>query len=237
MAVRMRNSLCIAVYFVLLAPAARVASAQQASAGPLGVLIAPPAEITIPDALHYALATGAVARLLQPTRLTPEGEEILVYDTGNRFESNSHVAVIESGRRVADFSLTKLFESDHVGETYALFSAAQFPTREKANVFLAAFRNIGNGAGTIFVLIAFKGGSYQVGWQRWAQQAQLRVRRDGRLELWESSADGECTWCPQHYEVSTFEWKNGTASKISHSATKQALSPGEISATPIIVEK
>jgi hypothetical protein len=232
-----RTRIFIAVCLVLIAPVARLAPAQQAKAGPLGVLITPPEGITIPDSLHRALPTGAVARLLQPTQLTPEGEEILVYDTGHKFEPNSHVLVIKRGERVADFSLTKIFEKDDVGDTYALFSAAQFLTREKSNAFIAAFRNIGSGAGSIFVLVAFKGGSYQVAWQYLAQQAQLKVRRDGRLQLWESSADGECTWCPQHYEVTSFGWKNGTASKIGHSSTKQALNPEAISATPIVIEK
>jgi hypothetical protein len=175
--------------------------------------------------------------MLQATQLAPEGEEMLVYDTGNRFEPNSHVAVMKSGQRVADFSLTKLFENDDVGDTYALFSAAQFPTRQKTNGFLAAFRNIGNGVGSMFVLVAYKGGCYQVAWHHWTRQAQLRVRRDGGLQLWESGADGECTWCPQHYEVSTLEWKNGTVSKVGHYTTKQTLNPERISATPILMEK
>jgi hypothetical protein len=234
---RFALSICIGLCLALIAAFVRTAPAQQAHAGPMGVLITPPDEIKIPDPLRPALPEGAVARLLQPTRLAPEGEEMLVYETGSRFEPNSHIAAINGGKRVADFSLAKLFEKDDVGENDALFATAQIVTREKTNAFIAAFRNIGDGARTLFVIVAHRAGQYEVSWQKWSSKAQLKIMRNGRLQLWDASEDGQCVWCAQHYNVHTFDWRDGHLNERSHSTTRRILNPGPIADAPIVIEK
>lgn len=225
------------ILLVLTATLAHYALAQTASPTPLGVLITPPHRVAVSDALRFALPTKAVVRLVQSTSLAPDGETIVIYETGNKFEPHSHLAVIKERRLVADFSLAKLFEKQEVGDTYALFAASQLRSPDSGNAFAAAFRNIGNGAGTLFVLVANTKGRYHVIWQHVASQGRLAVKRDGKFQLWDALIGDNCTWCDHQYEVTTFAWKGAGLSKLSHWVTKNAMNPGPISNRPILIEK
>lgn len=207
---------------------------QTAAYGPLGVLISPPQKIQLPAELRPAVPRRSVVRLIESTQLSVTGETIVVYDNGNQYEPRAHVAVIKDGKRVADFGLVALFAKEQVGESYALFKAAQIPT-VGAQAFATAFRNIGDGAGTLLVLLTAKDGEYKV-WKRGITQGQVRVRKGGSIEVWGAEGDGNCVWCPQHYKVTTFDWKDGTLSEVHHYETKHALNPGPISENPIVIE-
>jgi hypothetical protein len=60
--------------------------------------------------------------------------------------------------------LTKLLEKDEGAGSYTLSYASQFRLQDNINAFVAAFRNIGDGAGRSFVLITKTTGSYRVTW-------------------------------------------------------------------------
>jgi len=119
-----------------------------------------------------------------------------------------------------------------MGDSYELFKASQIPT-DGPQAFVAAFRNIGDGAGTLLVLLTLKNGQYRI-WKHGITEGQLKVLKDGSIQVWGAEGDGECVWCPQHYKVTTFEWKDGTPSEIRHYETKHALNPGPISENPIV---
>ena len=220
---------------LLISALAQYALPQQANPSPLGVLITPPHQVVIPKGVRSALPPNALVRLFQPTTLAPDGEHMIVYERVRGFEPDSHLAVLKNRRLVADFSLIKLFEKEDIGDTYALFSASQFPTPDAGNAFVAAFRNIGNGAGTLFVLVTNTKGRYRVIWQRRTTQGRLNVQQNGQIQLWDANVGDDCTWCPHRYERTTFEWKDKRISKLNHWTTRHALDPGAISARPIII--
>ncbi len=204
---------------------------------PLGVLITPHREIQVSKELRSVLPRTAKVRLVQQTKMAVDGEQVIVYDMGDQYEPHAHFAVVKNGQRTADFSLTKLFEEDGIGDSDELFSALQFQSADNKNVFVAAFRSIGDGSGTRFVVLTERDARYQVAWKDGATQGRFKVLRTGRIELWDATGEGTCVWCPQRYDVTTLEWKDGGLSRISRSTTKDALDPGPISAMPIVIEK
>jgi hypothetical protein len=209
--------------------------AQSSAAGPMGVLVSPPKRLQVPSEIRSAIPTKSVVRLIQPTRLTSDGETVVIYDRGSQFEPHAHIAVIKNHRRVADFSLVKLFAKQEVGDTYALFQGAQLNLDVNRMGFIAAFRNIGDGAGTIFVLITGSGEQFAVAWQERASEAQFQVRPGDAFQLWNADEGDDCVWCPHHYEVTNYIWKNEVLRKISSFNTKQALSPYLFSEKPILL--
>lgn len=209
--------------------------AQSSSAGPLGVLVSPPKSVQAPSDLRQAILAKSVVRLIQPTQLSSDGENFVIYDCGNEYEPDAHIAVIKNHARVADFSLVKLFAKDGVGSSYALFQSAQVSLGPNRKGFMAAFRNIGDGAGTLFVLVTESGGHFVVAWQEEASEAQFQVRRGGAFQLWDANEGDNCVWCLHHYKVTNYLWKNGAFMKVSHFETKHPLSPSQFSEKPIRV--
>lgn len=224
-----------ALSLALLACLAFPVFAQSSTAGPLGVIVSPPKRLRVPPDIQSAIPSKSIVRLIQPTQLTGDGEIVVIYDLGDQYEPNSHIAVIKDHARVVDFSLVKLF-GDDIGDTYALFQSAQLSLTPSRNGFIAAFRNIGDGAGTLFVLIIGNGRQFAVAWQKGASQAQLQVRPGGTFQLWDADGDGECVWCPQHYKVTSFVWKNEALTKVSSFNTKHTLSPYQFSEKPILLK-
>lgn len=210
--------------------------AQQAIETPLGVLITPHQEVRVSKQLRAILPPKSTARLVQPTSMGAGGEEVVVYDAGDQYEPHAHVAVVRDGHRVADFSVTKLFGRRHIGDTYELFAATQLALADGKHLFVAAFRNIGNGAGTIFVLLAERKSHYEIAWMEGTIQGRFKLLRTGAIQVW-NAENYECTWCPHHYDVNSFEWKDGRLAKVGHFRTQDQLDPGPISDRPIVIEK
>jgi len=204
---------------------------------PLGVLVTPHHEVQVSKELRSVLPKNVTIRLVQLTQMALDGEQVVVYETGNQFEPHSHVAVVKSGQRTADFALTRLFQRDGVGESYELFNASQFLSVDNKNVFIAAFRNIGDGAGTLFVLLTERAGRYEVAWREGTNQGRFKVLRSGKIQVWDADGQAQCVWCAQQYNVTTFEWKDGGLSRINRFKTKHAFDPGPISDRPIVIEK
>ena len=171
--------------------------------------------------------------MIQPTQFTSGGETFVIYERGNQYEPNTHIAVIKNQTRVADFNLVKLFAKDGVGETYALFQSAQLSLGPSRKGFIAAFRNIGDGAGTLFVLVTESEGRFAVSWQEEASEAQFRVTREDAFQLWNADEGDACVWCPHHYEVTNYLWKGEALMKLSHFETKRLFSPYQFSERPI----
>ncbi len=219
--------------FALLVFLACPCLAQSSSAGPLGVIVSPPKSVQVPPDLRSAIPAKSVIRMIQPTQFTSGGETFVIYERGNQYEPNTHIAVIKNQTRVADFNLVKLFAKDGVGETYALFQSAQLSLGPSRKGFIAAFRNIGDGAGTLFVLITESAGNFAVSWQEGAAQAQFQVRQGGAFQLWNANEGDECIWCPHHYDVTNFLWKDDALKRTSHFETKHLLSPYQYSEKPI----
>jgi hypothetical protein len=208
---------------------------QSSSAGPLGVIVTPPKSVRVPADLRATIPVKSVVRLVQSTQLTSDGETFVIYERGNEFEPDTHIAVIKNGARAADFSLVRVFAKEGVGVSYALFQSAQVSLGPSRKGFIAAFRNIGDGSRTLFVLVTETEGKFAVSWQAVASEAQFQVRQGGAFQLWNANEDDDCVWCPHHYEVTNFRWNDESLRKVSHFETKHPLPPSQLSENPIRV--
>jgi hypothetical protein len=224
-------------FFSMLLAIACPGWVQQAVMTPMGVVVTPHSPLQVSQELRSLLPKDAAVRLLQPTTMAEAGEEVVIYETANRIEPSPHLAVVKNGARVADFSLAGLFQQDGAGDNYTLFKAAEFEGGDKKKAFIAAFRSIGDGSGTIFVLLTERDHRYVVAWKKETTQGRFKALRNGQFEVWDADGEGQCVWCPQHYKVSTFEWKDGKPVIVSRYTTKHALDPVSISGDPIVIEK
>ena len=215
-------------------------SAQHSDTSSLGVLITPPTAVQVSKELRAALPKNATVRLVNSTTLAPGGEQVLVYETGNKYEPHSHIAVVKDGKRVDDFALTKLFQRYGIGDTYALFQASEVRTVDDRRAFVAAFRNIGDGSGTLFVVLTERDGHYDA-WKKATTQGRLKILRSGDVEIWEAGdvPDGEinCVWCSRYYQVQTLKWQNGRLTKTRQTITRNTLNPSAVAERPIVIEK
>jgi len=215
--------------------------AQNSTWSPLGVLVHPAEEIKVPDEVKKAIPVGTIVRWMQGTHLSSAGEISLIYDTGDQFEPKAHFAFLRNGVRIGDFRLAEALlnrgESiDDFVDNLEPCQAAEIPLQAGRKGLLAAFRNIGDGAATVFALVTEKNGRYSFSWSEWTTQAQFRIRPKAAFEIWNSDDGDNCVWCTHHYEVADYLWKNETLVKISHRTTKRALSPHQFSENPIVVK-
>jgi hypothetical protein len=204
------------------------------------VLITPSAPVRVSKQLRAALPKNATVRLVSPTSLAASGEQVVVYERGSQYEPHSHVAVIKNNERVADYSLTQLFRRYGIVDTYELFQASEIRTSDDRGAFVTAFRNIGDGSGTLFVVLTERQGGYEI-WKQATTQGRLRVLRNGEMELWSAGdvPDGkiDCVWCSRYYKVESFQWKVGIPAKLRQFITKRTLDPNAVADKPIVIEK
>jgi hypothetical protein len=203
------------------------AFAQEATMSPLGVLVSPSKPITPSERNRKILPPKSVVRLMQHTALANNGEDVLVYDNGDEFEPDPHICVIQNDALAADFSLVSIFKSSDISPSWTLFQASSFADT-KAKGFVAVFRNIGNGAGSLFIVLTHQEGKYTVAWKARTSQGHLRISKV-RWELWDSEMDGGCTWCAHHYKISKLVWISGKLITKSSSISKRTFDPGSIS--------
>lgn len=203
--------------------------AQTRSPGPLGVLVTPPKPIQVPAGTRAQLPKNARVRLLASTHLAPDGETVLVYDLGS-FGTYSHIAVFKNGKRVAD-----LRPPDAADCTFIQAAETQEPDGQ--HVFLTAFQSIGDGSGTTFALLTVKDGNYRIAWSEETAQGSLKELGGGKFELWNGEGDGSCVWCAEHYTVTTYAWRDGTLHALEHHRTPRAISPYQVSAAAIVLQK
>jgi len=203
---------------------------------PLGVIITPPGAVKVSKELRAALPAKAVVRILRTTELRPGGETTVVYESGDEFDAEPHVAIVRGNHVVADFELTALFLDEGVGSSYATFKTAQIQTGGKQH-FLAVFRNIGDGSRTAFAGVVGTKDGYEVDLKEWTTQGRVELLTGGDLRVWSAEDEGQCTWCPHRYDVSKLRWRNGKLVEISKFKTRKALDPATIANNPIVVEK
>lgn len=227
--------------FALSVCAAFPVLAQNSTWSPLGVLVHPAEGVKVPDEVQKAIPANVVVRWMQQTHLSSEGEISSIYDTGDEFEPKAHFAFIKNGARIGGLRLAGALVNqggslDDFVDNFALFQAGEIPLQTDHKGLMAAFRNIGDGAATIFVLITEKDGKYSFAWSDWTSQAQLRIGPKGAFQVWNSIEGDNCVWCTHHYEVASYVWKNETLVRISHYNTKHVLSPYQFSENPIVVK-
>jgi hypothetical protein len=204
---------------------------------PLGVRTIPHDPLPKTAQLSAVLPKNAVVRLDTKSWLAEDGEEIVVYDSGSEFSSRPHLAIVRGGQRAADFSIAKAIPHSGCEDICPLIASAEFELGDGKRAFLVAFCTSGDGSAISFAILAEYNRTYRFIWSHQTNQGQIRIFGDGRLEVWDSEADGECVWCPQHYEVTTLAWSGGKMKQLSSYKTKHALDPDRISNEPIVFPK
>lgn len=222
--------------FLLILVASAPLAAQTRTWSPLGVLVSPQQPIHVPSDFRSVLPKNAKVRLLASTHLAIDGETSLVYDLG-KFGSHSHIAVIKSGRRIADFRLGDVFPPSAGAEDYTFIQAAETEEADRQHVLITAFQNVGDGSGTLFALLVIKNGAYEVNWKQGTHQGRFKEVDGGKVELWNGEGDGDCVWCDEHYTVTTYIWRDGTFHALTHIETRKALGPYKVSVPAIVLAK
>jgi hypothetical protein len=224
---RMIPILCVLVSIFPGFSSSEDSIAQEANMSPLGVLVSPSKPITPSERIRKLLPPKSVVRLIQHTKLTDNGEEILIYDNGDRFEPDPHICVIGNDTLAADYGLASIFKSSDISTSWTLFQASSFDDTNTKG-FIAVFRNIGNGAGSLFIAVTHQEGKYIVAWKARTSQGHLRISK-GSWELWDSEMDGGCTWCAHHYKISKLVWISGKLISKSSAISKRTFDPESIS--------
>jgi hypothetical protein len=212
-------------------------SAQQRVMTPLGVRTIAHEPILASRGLRAILPKNAAVRLDTKTTIAADGEEIVVYDSGNEFDPEPHLVVVRSGHQTADFSLAQVFPQDGCSEICTLIASSEFEIVKGKRAFIVAFTNTGDGSGILFGILSEQGQKYEFIWKRETYQGRVKVTGDGKMQVWDADNDGECVWCPEHYKVTNLAWTNNEMQAVSHYTTSRALDPGPISDPPIVISK
>lgn len=213
--------------------------AQQARPSPLGVLIEPRPAIKVEPQLRALLPRGARVRILAQTALSAEGETLVVYDRYSGLgEPNSHVVIIRGDRVVEDFALARMFK---YGYEFTCVGFVEFRLGQAEKAAAIAFRNVGDGSATLFVVLKAHDDVYKAVFSALVQQGRLRIHESerARMELWsarEALDEGiSCTWCDHRYEIRTFVWRSGNFVRTDKKLTRNALKPYPIAERPLVM--
>jgi hypothetical protein len=206
-------------------------NSQSATYSPLGVLVSPAKAPTLSLRIKSQLPKGASPRFDARTNLGFNGEEVVIYAASTeQYEPHEHIAIFCNAKKVVDITVSVLFGGTDNGDdenylNYEFYKFAEF-SAPAGNAAAFAFRNIGDGAGTLIAVIVHNADTYSIAYQGRFSQAELKYfEADKTAEVWASNSDGDCVWCPQHYKVMKLKWSREKLVLISKFDTKHALSP------------
>lgn len=214
---------------------------QQATMTPLGDIVTPHSPIQVPEPFKSRLPGKVAVRFFEKTNISGAGENVVIYATPDEdhpeIATDPHVVMFNGSEQRADFRVADLFSKEDAGVDFEFYKASEVVLAGPGHTLVLTFRNIGDGAATLFVCIAKIDGRYEVIWKSHAYKAQVRMRGDSSFQLWSANHDGECVWCAQTYSVTTFEWKKGRFFREGRFNTKGELDPQPVADNPIVIEK
>lgn len=199
--------------------------------GAFGAENNPAAPISIPEGIRSQLQDMVAARQMLNTQLSPSGEQAIVYDTATD-ESDPHpkVAFVVGGRVAKVLDGTQM--AGGRGGPVRYLAGCQFDAAKNLKAVALAFSTAFDGSGSAFDIIMWRSGDYRVVFDLYGMQGQLVLGRDV-VALWTSDGMGECTWCPQHYEIRRYAWQNARYVKTAISKVKKSYDPTIISSVPL----
>ncbi len=202
-----------------------------------GVVVTPHAPIEVSAEMRALLPAQAVVRMVEHTKMVGDGETVAAYDVGSDLKPDPHLIVLKDSKVADNFRLATLFGKNDPGPGWVLFKASEFRLPQGKSMFVAAYRNIGDGAATVFVLLAEQDGDYKIFWDKLVAQGRFEVLRTGRMQVWGATQEGACIWCPHVYKVTALEWRNGRVASAGRFETKGYFDPLPIADDPITFEK
>jgi hypothetical protein len=225
--------ICLLFAFLPRASAKSEASCGVASriVGAFGAENSPRPAISISDSVRSQLADLVAIRQTLETRLSPSGEQIVVYDSADD-ESDPHpkVAFFIEGKVRLILDIAQL---TNWGGGFERFQAAcPFDISPDGKAVALAFTTAFDGDGSVFDIVMWRAGTFEVVFTAHGGQGQLVIGR-GSLSLWSSEGKGECVWCGQRYTVTQFVWRGHRYRKSTISKPKGIFDPSEISGQPL----
>jgi hypothetical protein len=201
--------------------------------GLFGAENTPRAPVALSAELRTQLPGLVSATDLLDTRLSPSGEQVVVYST-DEDESDPHpkIAFIISGRVKKILAATEI--SSEGGGFWRYLSGCQYQVVPRQNGLALAFTTGFDGAATVFAVVIWKSDSYSIVFNPLVGQGRM-VLSLGKLVLWGSDGTGECVWCKQHYNVTSYRWRGGTYIKTSSTKSLKMFDPAEVSSTPLTI--
>jgi hypothetical protein len=186
-----------------------------------------------------------VRRVLN-TNISPTGEQTIIYDS-DADESDPHpkVAFLVGGH------IVKLLDGSDFnprgGGFERYLSSCEFDLARNQRALALAITSGYDGAGSVFSIIRWQSGDYRVVFNQLVGQGRMELGIL-KLELWSSvfstgrkarnpdSLNFECIWCPHHYLVTEYFWRDDNYIKAGSIKTQRTYDPAEISGTPLLVK-
>jgi hypothetical protein len=180
--------------------------------------------LSVPTELKPYVPNGVVLRAVLQTKMSPEGETLLLYDDGEEIFPEVHLHAVRNGKDMT------LFDGVVAGV------AGLLPIRPKQQQQLVGFAfHVGaDQSDTTFVIFKGQANSYRQIFEQNTTAGRMKLLSDSpvRFEIW--SADwkldqGEsCVWCPHRYRVRTYVWHANAFTLVTQRITSVPLDPGEI---------
>lgn len=210
--------------FVLLLSAYGLAGQMQqpVQVEPFGGVQKPLSPIRVPDRLRPYVPKGSVLRAVLQTKMSQEGETLLLYDNGAGEFPTVHLHAVRDGRVVA------LFDGVVAGV------AGLLPIEAQEQLVGFAYHVGFDQADTTFVVFKEKAGRYQTVFEQKTTSGQMRLLSESpaKFEIWSAARDldlGEsCVWCPHRYRVRTYERRAKGFALVAERTTPTPLDPTSV---------
>jgi hypothetical protein len=198
---------------------------------PFGALGTPAPRISLSANIRSQLPNFVAVRQVLHTHLSPQGEEVIIYDTSSDDDDPHPKLAFVTRERV-----TTILDADEASRAPGGFtrfqSACEFEAGPHQHAVAFAFTSAFDGGASAFAIIIWRSGHYQPVFALTVAQGQL-VLTHGGFTLWRSEMTGTCVWCPSQYSTVRYAWRNGTFIKTSSLKRKTWFDPAFISGTPL----
>lgn len=196
---------------------------------PLGATVERLTAKPVPRKLQKMIPDGAALRVL----LEQQTKKVLVYESAPNppsAEPNAHIVTISDNEK-KDIAVASLCE---FGEQYTPTAYKLFRLENRQAIAIA-FRNIGDGSGSLFVILLDAGSGFHLAWASRVSEGQLRLM-PSKFELWAASGSSEgCTWCHHYYDVTIFSTNGDKIVSTAKRRTRAKLDPVSIVSDPLAV--
>lgn len=200
--------------------------------GPFGATPSPLRPVNVPPELKPFVPNGFILRAVLQTKMSAEGETLLLYDNGEDTFPDVHLHAVRHGHDL------NLFDGHVAGV------AGLMPIRSRmAQQILGFAYHVGfDEADTTFVIFAAQQDSYRTIFEQKTTTGQMRLLSESpvKFELW--SADwkldqGEsCVWCGHRYRVRTYVLEEDTFRLTAKRTTAASLYPGDVAGQTFVVK-
>lgn len=170
----------------------------------------------------------------------------VIYDS-DADDSDPHprLAFIVGGHIVKSFNGIELAPRGGGFERY--LSSCEFNLGPNEKAFAIVLSSGYDGAASAFSIIRWQSGKYRVVFNRVVGPGRMEFGV-GKFELWsviwgkvmdpksDDFGNYECVWCPHHYLVTEYLWRDGKYIKADSRRTKGAYDATEISGTSLLIK-